>query len=1253
MKDQNNSDSEILRKKNEELQLAQSSAQNAIELFDLAPISYFILSGQGEILNLNLHAAKTLNNDRENLKGKRFDIHLSEDSQAVFNLFLGNVFNRQAEETTCIVILSAAGNLLKSVQLTGVAHENSEQALVVLVDISEKTQAEFELRERNKELNVLYKLTYLTTGANTERDRLFQDFVNIVPEGWQYPEITCCRLLIYETEYRSENFETPASVLSAIIRLDETVIGQIEVAYLKEMPASDIGPFLKEEQKLIDSIADLLQQLAIHFQIEDNMQENLLLLKTAMEAGHMAWWHMNIDTGKVFFDKRKVEMIGYPPEKFTHFTDFTNLLHPEDSDLAMEAMRKHYRGEADKYEIAYRILTQSGEYKWFYDVGGISARDSKGKPLSVSGIAIDINERKQSEIEKIQIHARYRSMVANISDVIGIVDINGIMTYKSPNIEKWFGWLPEERIGTNGLATIHPDDLEYAQKSIFSTLEKDNSAITFELRYQCKDGTYKPIEITATNMMRDPVINGLLINYREISKRIQLEQEKASQAKLINSLLDCIPDIIFFKDSQGYYRECNPAFTEFIGLSKDEIIGKTDYDLFDKGTADTLKAADAIILGQKSIITFEECVPLKNGKKVLFETRKMPFIELNEDEIGILGISSNISERKEKEEALKLSEQRLQMVMDVTREGLWDFEVPSGNIIHNHQWFAIMGYEPGEIDNTIEAFAGIIHPDDKEAVFEKVDAVMQGKTALYFSEHRLLGKQKVIWVQDRGAIIERDEQGNPVHMAGSYIDITDTKEREAKLSQAIEEAESANKSKSTFLANMSHEIRTPLNAIIGFSQLLNRDKSIRGSQKEYVVSINRAGEHLLKLINDILELSKIEAGRLEVKPVNFDLLAVFNNMHLMFKDQARSKQLQLIVEIPEDLPRYVYADENKLFQILVNLIGNSIKFTSEGCVAVRVYVDRINEKLNRLLIEIQDSGPGISEQEQKKLFKQFEQTAAGINNSGGTGLGLALSRELANLMGGDITLVSQEGIGSVFTVNVEIKEGTPEVSEVVTTKTVTGIKNSRDVYRVLVADDILDNRQIIGKLLSQVGFETMEAVNGADAIAKFEQWNPHLILMDMRMPDMDGYEATRYIKSTEKGENIPVIALTASAFENEKKNTFADEMQGFIRKPFHENELFDIIGKVLGINYIYEEEKPAAVQLKYQDDAGALDEAIARLPSDLVFQMQDAVESANFYQLITLIKSIDTDNSELSEHLKTLADNYNYIDLQQLFKKRK
>ena len=254
----------------------------------------------------------------------------------------------------------------------------------------------------------------------------------------------------------------------------------------------------------------------------------------------------------------------------------------------------------------------------------------------------------------------------------------------------------------------------------------------------------------------------------------------------------------------------------------------------------------------------------------------------------------------------------------------------------------------------------IIHPDDKEAVFEKVDAVMQGKTALYFSEHRLLGKQKVIWVQDRGAIIERDEQGNPVHMAGSYIDITDTKEREAKLSQAIEEAESANKSKSTFLANMSHEIRTPLNAIIGFSQLLNRDKSIRGSQKEYVVSINRAGEHLLKLINDILELSKIEAGRLEVKPVNFDLLAVFNNMHLMFKDQARSKQLQLIVEIPEDLPRYVYADENKLFQILVNLIGNSIKFTSEGCVAVRVYVDRINEKLNRLLIEIQDSGLNMS-----------------------------------------------------------------------------------------------------------------------------------------------------------------------------------------------------------------------------------------------------------------------------------------------------
>ena len=288
-----------------------------------------------------------------------------------------------------------------------------------------------------------------------------------------------------------------------------------------------------------------------------------------------------------------------------------------------------------------------------------------------------------------------------------------------------------------------------------------------------------------------------------------------------------------------------------------------------------------------------------------------------------------------------------------------------------------------------------------------------------------------------------------------------------------------------------------------------------------------------------------------------------------------------------------------------------------------------------------------------KLFKQFEQTSAGILKNSGTGLGLALSRELAVLMGGNITVASEEGKGSVFTIHVVLKEGKSEVSEAAPAKRVICIDNPQKAYRVLVVDDKQENRQVVVNLLNLTGFETKEAVNGEDAISKFEAWEPHLILMDVRMPVMDGYEATRLIKSTEKGRQTPVIAVTASSLEEEKKNEIAFEIQGYVRKPFHESELFYTIGKVLGIEYIYEEEKPVNASSRYPDNAALIDADLAKLPDDLVLLMQKAVNSANLSRLIEIIKGIEIDNSELSKHLMTLAVDYKYDSLLQLLNRRK
>jgi CheY-like chemotaxis protein len=445
---------------------------------------------------------------------------------------------------------------------------------------------------------------------------------------------------------------------------------------------------------------------------------------------------------------------------------------------------------------------------------------------------------------------------------------------------------------------------------------------------------------------------------------------------------------------------------------------------------------------------------------------------------------------------------------------------------------------------------------------------------------------------------------------------------------------------------MSHEIRTPLNAIIGFSQLMNRERLLTDSQKEYVSSITRAGEHLFSLINDILELSKMEAGHLLLNPNHVDLHALFADIHLLFKETARSKHLWFIFEPTEDLPQYVVVDESKLRRIFINLIGNAIKFTDEGGIAVRAKVDKISNEKGILVVEVQDSGHGIAESELDKLFKPFEQTSAGIKKSHGTGLGLALSRELAELMGGDITVISEEEKGSIFIFKVLIQIGNAGSIETKITKRVKGIDNAKELYRILVVDDKPENLKVVTKLLKLAGFETREAISGAVAIEVFNEWDPHLILMDIRMPGMNGYETTHHIRSTKKGAHVPIISLTASSFEEERRKILAAGIQGHIRKPFRENDLFGTIGKTLGIEYIYEEEnlipKPNLL------NNISLAQAIASLPENVVMQMNEATAVADFDQLAGLIHNITPTNAALSNHLMELLNNYDYDGLQKI-----
>jgi PAS domain S-box-containing protein len=414
----------------------------------------------------------------------------------------------------------------------------------------------------------------------------------------------------------------------------------------------------------------------------------------------------------------------------------------------------------------------------------------------------------------------------------------------------------------------------------------------------------------------------------------------------------------------------------------------------------------------------------------------------------------------------------------------------------------------------------------------------------------------------------RDEEGNITGLVGINQDITNRKKTEENLIKAKEAAETANIAKSTFLSNMSHEIRTPLNAILGFSELMQSDKDLSLEHINWLKTINRSGEHLLALINDILEVSRIEAGRISFNPATFDIHSLLRDIEAMFRVKTDKKNLSLLFEYSDELPKAVATDEGKLRQIIINLVGNAIKFTKEGGVAFRARVKHENDKMH-FIAEVEDTGPGIAEEDMGKLFQKFGQTEAGIKE-GGTGLGLAISQQYAKIMGGEITLRSKEGKGTCFTLTINIENGEEFTKEENQKRRVIGLKPGQKLYRILVADDRADNRELLKIMLTSVGFDVEEAQNGNETIAKFKIWSPDLILMDMRMPVMDGYETTQKIKAIGNGK-IQIIAVTASAFQEDRQKVLTCGADAYLRKPFKEHELFLCIESCLGVKYVYEE----------------------------------------------------------------------------------
>ncbi|MEB3831832.1 GAF domain-containing protein [Phormidium sp. CCY1219] len=486
-----------------------------------------------------------------------------------------------------------------------------------------------------------------------------------------------------------------------------------------------------------------------------------------------------------------------------------------------------------------------------------------------------------------------------------------------------------------------------------------------------------------------------------------------------------------------------------------------------------------------------------------------------------------------------------------------------------------------------------------------------------------------------------------------------TKQQSNALQQAAYAADAANRAKSEFLAAMSHELRTPLNAILGFTQLMNRDINLSPDQQEKLRIINRSGEHLLGLINDILEMSKIEAGRTTFNQTSFDLLALLETLEEMLHLKANAKGLRLIFQRGTNLPQYVKTDEGKLRQVLINLLGNAIKFTEKGSVSLRVRVGEgetnpsgLQEQFSeRLYFEIEDTGPGISPEERDRLFEPFAQTEIGEKSNQGTGLGLPISQKFVEFMGGEITLSSTPGKGSIFSFHIAIaKADASQVEHKKPRRKAIGIVSDR-TYRILVVDDAYESRLLLSTLFQSIGFQVREAENGREAVELWHSWQPQVICMDMQMPVMDGYEATQAIKRSPGGEKSLIIALTASAFEEDRKQVLSVGCDEFVPKPFREELLLEKIADCLKIAYVYESDncqaqKETSDELSISPDR--LREYVSQMPPHWVAQVHRASCLGSDDLILQSLEQIPPELDPLATALTQLADNFQFEIIMEL-----
>ncbi len=836
-----------------------------------------------------------------------------------------------------------------------------------------------------------------------------------------------------------------------------------------------------------------------------------------------------------------------------------------------------------------------------------------------------------------------RLLLESTAEAIYGIDLKGRCTFCNRACLRLLGYEnAEDVLGKNMHVLIHhsyPDGTAYREDEclIFRAFRRGEGTHVADEGFWRADGTYFPAEYWSHPQRNGDEVIGAVVTFFDITESKRAEEK----LRLAQTSVEQASDAVFWLDSQGRIVLVNAAACRSLARAREELLAMSISDIVPDFPPEAWASEWKKVKAHGSV-TYETHYKTRQGQIFPVEVSRT-YVQLSDQEY-VFTFARDITERKRIEKELRESEDYVTALLAAIPAGVVVIDSESHRVTDvNSSALTLMGRDRDEVVGKV--CHSLLCPAER------------GKCPIIDLHHEVDHSERVLLKAD-GSRLPILKSVKPLvcqgktYLVEAFADLSDQKRTQTDLQKAKEAAEAAGRAKSAFLANMSHEIRTPMNAILGYSQLMLRDPSLGEAAKKNLNIINRSGEHLLGLIDDILVMSKIEAGRMELVPVAFDLSTFIQDLATMFQLRAEAKGLQLEVCLEAEKGHCIVADQGKLRQVLINLLGNAVKFTEAGWIKLRVGVRPSSGDRFTLSIEVEDTGVGISPPEQGMLFRPFVQTQSGITSHSGTGLGLAISREFVGLMGGDITIVSEVGQGSIFRFEIPIQR---DVGKRLAAPTmpgrVIGLKPGQAPVRVLVVDDKPHARGWLTELLRSLGFEVSEADRGEVAIRLWEEWKPQLILMDIRMPGMSGLEAARVIKAKAAGQPPVIIALTASAVDEQRDAVMTGSgIDDFLSKPCLEADLLEMIRMHLSLDYQYADQLAApAITSGVSGPTIMGDELLREVPADWVVQMHDAVLNGDKDRLDQLIVRVEGINARTARSLHEVADKYEYDVLTRWF----